>query len=64
MNTNKKLGRPTDNPRNKRMSLKLTNDEMNMLEFCSKEMNEPRVNIISLGIKKVYNELKKNKKKE
>lgn len=64
MNTNKKLGRPTDNPRNKRMSLKLTNDEMNMLEFCSKEMNEPRVNIISLGIKKVYNELKKDKKKE
>lgn len=64
MNTNKKLGRPTDNPRNKRMSLKLTNDEMDMLEFCSKEMNEPRVNIISLGIKKVYNELKKDKKKE
>lgn len=64
MNTNKKLGRPTDNPRNKRMSLKLTNDEMDMLEFCSKEMSEPRVNIISLGIKKVYNELKKNKKKE
>lgn len=64
MSTNKKLGRPTDNPRNQRMSLKLTNDEMDMLEFCSKEMNEPRVNIISLGIKKVYNELKKDKKKE
>lgn len=64
METNKKLGRPTDNPRNKRLSLRIAENEMDMLEFCSKEMNEPRVNIISLGIKKVYNELEKNKKKE
>lgn len=53
----KKMGRPTDNPRNQRLSLKLTNEEMDMLEFCSTEINEPRVNIISSGIKKVYDEL-------
>lgn len=41
--------------KNKNFDLKVRVDE---------DINEPRVNIISLGIKKVYNELKKNKKKE
>lgn len=55
----KKMGRPTDNPRNRRISLKLAENEMAMLEYCSKELGEPRVNVIVKGVKKIYLELKK-----
>lgn len=54
----KKMGRPTDNPRNQRMSLKLTVDEMSKLKECSEILGEPRVNVISKGIEKIYNQLK------
>ena len=55
----KKMGRPTDNPRNQRISLKLTKDEMNHLNECSEILGEPRVNIVSKGIDIIYKGLKK-----
>ncbi len=54
---NKKMGRPTDNPRNQRISLKITTDEMETLNKCSELMNEPRVNVIVKGIELVKKEL-------
>ena len=62
MSDKKKMGRPIKGkyPRNKRISLKLAENEMDMLEYCSKKLEEPRVNVIAKGIKKIYLELEKN----
>lgn len=55
----KKLGRPTDNPKNIELRIRLDEDTNVKLEFCSEAKNVSKAEIARLGIQKVYEEMKK-----
>lgn len=51
-----KIGRPTDNPRPNRLSIRISNEDKNILEnYCEKERVN-RTEAISRGIKKLNKE--------
>mgnify|MGYP001785484717 CR=1 FL=1 len=54
-----RTGRPTENPKNIRIGIRLTQDEKEMLDECEKKLNLTKTQIISLGIQKVYESIKK-----
>lgn len=54
-----RTGRPTENPKNIRVGIRLTQDEKKMLDKCEKELGLTKTEIISLGIQKVYEGIKK-----
>lgn len=54
-----KIGRPTDNPRNVQMRIRLTKDESKKLRFCAENLNKTMTDIVVLGIEKVYANIKK-----
>lgn len=55
--TKKKMGRPTENPKNIQTRIRMTEEEAQKLEFCAKEMNLTKTDIVILGIEKVYQEI-------
>ncbi|MCS4488400.1 hypothetical protein [Streptococcus sciuri] len=59
MTTPKKLGRPTSNPKNHSKRLRMTDDEVEKLDFCVKTTGKTQTDILMLGLEKVYQELKK-----
>ena len=54
-----RTGRPTENPKNARIGVRLTQDEKEMPDECEKNLNLTKTAIISLGIQKVYESIKK-----
>ena len=54
-----RTGRPTENPKNIRIGVRLTQDEKEMLDECEKKLNLTKTEIISLGIQKVFESIKK-----
>jgi len=52
------MGRPTNNPKNNRLELRLSDNETEKLNICVKQTGLSKTEIIRLGIDKVYNELK------
>jgi hypothetical protein len=55
-----KLGRPkSENPRSIRIGLRMTQEENRMLEECIKHLHVSKTEIISLGIKRVYESIRK-----
>lgn len=54
-----RTGRPTDNPKNLNTRIRLSDKDVEMLEFCSNKTGKSKSEIIRIGIKKVYEELKK-----
>ncbi len=53
-----RTGRPTTDPRgNNRTGVRLTESDMNKLEFCIKETGMTKTEIIRKGIDKFYIEL-------
>ena len=59
--TKKKMGRPTENPKNIQTRIRMTEEEAKKLEYCAKEKNMTKTDVIILGIEKVYTELKNKK---
>lgn len=49
----------TDNPRNVRLEIRLTQSENKMLEECAERLNATKTNVILKGIEMVSNEIKK-----
>ncbi len=49
----------TDNPRNVRLEIRLTQSESEKLSDCAKKMNTTKTNIITKGIELVRKELDK-----
>jgi len=49
----KKMGRPTNNPKTVRLGLRLTPDEAEMLFYCSEMLKVARINVIVKGIELV-----------
>lgn len=55
-----KVGRPkSENPRRNNTRLRMTDDEVAMLEYCAKTTGNSKTEILMLGLQKVYNEIKK-----
>lgn len=46
----KKMGRPTENPRSKRLSLRISEKEMIKIEECSKAINKTKIETVLEGI--------------
>lgn len=56
----KKMGRPTDNPKKGRFEIRTSEEEEQMLSFCCEKTGKKRADIVRMGIKKIYEELKDN----
>lgn len=54
-----RTGRPTEDPKTLSTRIRLSEEEVAMLEYCCKETGKNKSEIIRLGIKKVYEEVNK-----
>lgn len=54
-----RTGRPTDDPKNLSTRVRLSDEDISMLEYCCQKTGKKKSEIIRLGIKKVYEDLKK-----
>lgn len=52
-------GRPTDNPKKGRLEIRTSEEEEQMLDYCCKVTGKKKTDIVRLGIRMVYKELKK-----
>ena len=55
----KKMGRPTQDPKTERKNIRLSQTEIEKLNFCIEQTGKSGNEIIRIGIDKVYQELKK-----
>lgn len=53
-----KMGRPTTDPKEKSLMVRLSEKDMEKLDFCSRKTGKPKAEIIRIGIDNIYNELK------
>lgn len=53
-----RTGRPTDNPKKISMPVRLSEDDIHRLEYCSDKTGKSKAEIIRIGIEKVYNEIR------
>ncbi|HIW57808.1 MAG TPA: hypothetical protein H9685_06510 [Firmicutes bacterium] len=54
-----RTGRPTNNPRNISLNLRISQKEADMLQECAEKLNTARINVIVKGIEMVKAELEK-----
>lgn len=55
----KKMGRPTDDPKKHQTRIRMSDDDIERLEFCCQKTGLSKADIIREGIRKVYEEIKK-----
>jgi len=55
---NKKMGRPTTDPKTLSTRIRLSQNDIEKLEYCCKQTGKTKAEIIREGIQKVYGELK------
>ena len=55
----KNMGRPTTNPKELSTRIRLSHEDVDMLESCSKKLGMTKAEVIRKGIKMVYDNLKK-----
>ncbi len=54
----KKMGRPTDNPKSYRESFRLSESDMEKVNFCMNKTGMSKTDVIRTGIDEVYRKLK------
>lgn len=54
-----RTGRPTDNPKNARLELRLSDEDVWKLNFCCKTLGLTKAEVIRRGIDRVFQEAKK-----
>lgn len=54
-----KMGRPTDNPKNIMIRVRMDEETVKTMDECAKQLNTTRSEVIRTGIKKVYGDIKK-----
>lgn len=59
MTNKKKMGRPTDDPKTLNTRVRLSENDVKMLEYCSEKSGLTKSEIIRRGIELVYNNIKK-----
>lgn len=59
MTKKSKMGRPLQGkPRNIKFQIRMTEDEKEKLEYCSKTLGKTKTDIVNIGIDNIYNEIK------
>ena len=53
-----RTGRPTDNPKLNRESFRLSDNDIEKLEFCVNKTGMTKTDIVRKGIDAVYNEIR------
>lgn len=53
-----RMGRPTDNPKRHETRIRMSDEDVEILEYCCNKTGDTKADIIRKGIRKVYNELK------
>lgn len=56
---NKKMGRPTDNPKNTSIKFKADDETVLILKECSKMLEVSQAEVSRRGVHKMYEDLKK-----
>ena len=56
----KKIGRPTDSPKVIDIKIRFDKDTVDKLEECSEKMRITRAEVVRRGVRKMYDDLKKN----
>lgn len=54
-----RTGRPTDNPKRHETRIRMSDEDVELLEYCSKITGKTKAEIIRQGIREVYLKLKK-----
>lgn len=54
-----RTGRPTDDPKNLNTRIRLSESDVEKLNYCTEKMGLKKSEVIRIGINKVYEELKK-----
>lgn len=58
--TAKKMGRPPiENPRNKKLTIRVTEQELNDIDMCAKKLGISKTELVIQGVQTVCNEIKK-----
>ncbi|MFR1803049.1 MAG: CopG family transcriptional regulator [Faecalispora jeddahensis] len=57
----KKMGCPTDNPKDITMKIRFDQDSFEQMEKCSEEMKISRAEVVRRGVQKMYDDLKNQK---
>lgn len=52
-------GRPTTNPKTLNTRIRMSDEDVKMLDYCCERTGKRKSEIIRIGIKKVYEEVKK-----
>lgn len=56
-NLPRKIGRPTDNPKENYTGIRLSDDELNKLKFCMEHTGMTKTGVIRAGIELVYEKI-------
>lgn len=56
---NKKMGRPTDSPKDAEIKVRVDKDTLAQLRFCSDKMGITRSEVVRNSIRRTYEELQK-----
>lgn len=56
---NKKMGRPTDNPKNGIIKIRADEQTIEKLSECSKKLDMSRSDVVRKGINDIYDDLNK-----
>lgn len=54
-----RTGRPTDNPKQLSTRVRLSQEDLDRLEYCAEKTGQSKADIIRQGIKSVYDRLKR-----
>lgn len=54
-----RTGRPTENPKKNETRIRMTDEDVKILDFCAKETGLSKSEIIRQGIREVYAKIKK-----
>ena len=53
------MGRPTDSPKNHETRVRMSDEDIEILEYCCKVTGRNKADIIREGIREVYNKITK-----
>lgn len=54
-----RTGRPTDNPKKHDTRIRMSDEDVEILDYCSKITGKSKADVIREGIRKVYAEIKR-----
>lgn len=56
-NGKKKMGRPTTDPKKHETRIRMTDEDVRILEFCANKMDVTKTEVIRQGIREVYSKI-------